>query len=248
MKTARAFLRLIFLVVFTTVIVLTVMAANALLGFSSGWPMRIRRFWARNCLRVMGLRLTVRGEAPAFPCLILANHRSSMDPLLILERVMAFPVSKAEVAQWPILGYGAKASGIVFLQRESMTSRKNTLAAIAETIHKGWPVLLFPEGTTVGTPHTGPLFRGSFTLAVKENLTVLPVAMEYGSDADYWVGKTPFLTHFVECYGQRRVFACAQYGPPLVAEDAESLRQKAQAWLDHQLKALRASRGEWAVK
>jgi 1-acyl-sn-glycerol-3-phosphate acyltransferase len=246
MKFLRGAVRLVYLVIFTTLIVAAVIVANVLFGFKSGYPMRIRRFWAGHSMWAIGMKIQMDGTPPDFPCLVLCNHRSSMDPMILLMDVMGFPVSKAEVAKWPVLGYGAKASGILFLHRESAASRKETLTGIVSTIKNGWPIILFPEGTTVGTPSTGTFKRGTFAMAAKEGIPVVPVALEYGSDEDYWLGTAPFLPHFMDRFGQAHVYARIRYGAPIVHTDAELLLTETKAWIDTQLAEFRQERQLWA--
>jgi 1-acyl-sn-glycerol-3-phosphate acyltransferase len=51
--------------------------------------------------------------------------------------MFCLPGIKAEVANWPIVGYGAKVTGVLFLKRESAESRKRTLNGIAEKLQEG---------------------------------------------------------------------------------------------------------------
>jgi 1-acyl-sn-glycerol-3-phosphate acyltransferase len=56
--------------------------------------------------------------------LIIANHRSYFDPVIV-SHVNAFPVGKKEVASWPLIGYLCKISGVVFVDRKCQDSRQN---------------------------------------------------------------------------------------------------------------------------
>jgi lyso-ornithine lipid O-acyltransferase len=230
-----AAIRLLVVVLLTLWTVLQVTVVSLFPGDNLQLCLQLRRKWARRLLWVMGFRVTVVGKVPDFPCIIMCNHRAGIDPLVILRDVLAWPVSKAEVEQWPFLGYGAKRSGIIFLQRESLTSRKQTLQAIADKVKEGWPVILFPEGTTHKTPLSGPFKKGSFQLAADEGLTIVPAALIFGSTEDYWVGNQSFISHFFLRFGTWRMTVTIQYGPALQHSDAQQLLQDTKDWIDEQL-------------
>ncbi|MFQ5446551.1 MAG: lysophospholipid acyltransferase family protein [Saprospiraceae bacterium] len=88
-------------------------------GFDIEWALRIRQGWVRKVLRVLGVEVEMTGQPPEGPVVFIGNHRSYLDPVVALRDVMALPVAKAEVASWPLIGYGAKISGILYVKRES---------------------------------------------------------------------------------------------------------------------------------
>jgi lyso-ornithine lipid O-acyltransferase len=230
-----AAVRLVLVVLLTLLTVSSVTVVSLFPGGNLRLCLQLRRLWAKSLLYVMGMRVTVQGELPHFPCIIMCNHRAGIDPLVILRDVLAWPVSKAEVANWPALGYGAKRSGIIFLQRESLKSRKETLQAIADKVKEGWPVILFPEGTTHRTPVTGPFKKGSFQLAADEGLPIVPAALIFGSTEDYWIGTQSFLDHFMQRFGTWRMTVKIVYGTAFRASDAQVLLNSTQHWIDEQL-------------
>lgn len=240
----RAALRLLYAAFLTTGVVLVIATVTWWKGYSPDFSLPFRKRWARHLIRSMGIRILQKGVPPRFPCLLLCNHRSHIDPILLLTEVMAFPVSKAEVEKWPLLGYGAKASGILYLRRESLSSRGKTLADIRSVIRNGFPILLFPEGTTHGTSGTGPFQRGVFQLAAKEGIPIVPVALEYPDKRFYWLDHTPFASHFLQFFGQRRISVQVSYGPEIRGVQAMELLEKTQTWIDeelHQMQSLIAS-------
>lgn len=212
---------------------------NLLRGENLNRSMQIRKKWARHLLYAIGVRMEVRGEPPKSPCLIMGNHRSYLDPVVLIHDVVACPVSKAEVSKWPIIGYGAKVTGILFLKRESVNSRKKTLEGIGDQVKNGTSVILFPEGTTHADPQCRSLKPGGFKLAAAENFPVVPVAIEYGNEADYWIGNDTFLPHFLRRFSEKTMKVYVRYGTPMQHDDAEFLRTQTQNWIDKELKEIR---------
>ncbi|MDX1910646.1 MAG: lysophospholipid acyltransferase family protein, partial [Saprospiraceae bacterium] len=156
MKHLRIAWRLVFFVTYTSWIVLLIYTRKIVLRADLRDAMRIRRRWARNLLAGVGVDIRTFGDVPAEPCLLVCNHRSYLDPIILLAYIDALPVAKAEMASWPLLGKGAQMAGILYLQRESANSRANTLKALTQAVRDGYPIILFPEGTTSGLP-TGVL-------------------------------------------------------------------------------------------
>ncbi len=236
MKTIRAFLRFTFFILFTLALITRIAWHTLWRGVDMRRFLAIRQRWTRRyLLPALGVRLTVHGTPPDFPCIVLGNHRSYLDPVLLCRDVLGFPVSKAEVAKWPVIGYGARLSGVLYLQRENVKSRKETLNAIAEKVMNGFPVILFPEGTTHADPKTRPLKKGAFQLAATYNLPIVPFALEYANKADYWIGTDSFIPHFFRRFGEKHLQARLQYGEVLKNDNPDALLRETQHWIDAQL-------------
>lgn len=235
MKKIRAVFRLLYFVAYTLLRIGQIVVSSLLLGKNMRRSMRIRRSWAKHLLPVIGVRVSVSGRPPDFPCLLVGNHRSYLDPALILLHTDAYPVSKAEVANWPLIGYGAKVSGVLFLKRESPSSRKFTLQAIADKIKEGYPVILFPEGTTHSELQTIDFRLGGFKLAAENNIPVMPLAIHYASPLDHWTGNDSFLPHFIRRFGEKHMLVKLCYGDPITDSDPERLMTEAKNWIDEKL-------------
>ncbi|MBL7776082.1 MAG: 1-acyl-sn-glycerol-3-phosphate acyltransferase [Saprospiraceae bacterium] len=198
--------------------------------------MAVRRRWANRVLSGVGVRVRVQGEPPAMPCLLLANHRSYLDPIIILQHVDAFPVAKAELADWPLLGKGAEWAGILYVQRHRNESRVSTIKAIADTIqHRGISIILFPEGTTSDLPGMLPFKKGALRTAARWNLPVAPVALNYSKPAHFWVGEIGFLKHAWQVFQEKSIPAELCYGPVFQSSDSVELERQVRQWIESRL-------------
>jgi 1-acyl-sn-glycerol-3-phosphate acyltransferase len=241
MKKFRAFYRFIFFAGFLIALIVRINWIRLWRGTDMRRFIKIRQDWTKNyLLPVLGVRVIVKGNPPNFPCIVMSNHRSYLDPAIICRDVSGYPVSKAEVSRWPLLGKGAQLTGVLFLQRESPSSRKQVLSKIVEKVKEGFPVILFPEGTTHNLPHTTPLKRGAFQLAATNQIPIVPVALEFGSSADYWIGDDTFVPHFFERFGEPYMDVFIYYGTAFQSENAEESRANTQKWLDAHILELRA--------
>lgn len=235
MKYLRPIWRFLFFVSYTSAIVAEIWLKNIVLGIDMRRSMRIRRRWARNLLRGVGVRLEQFGPIPDYPCIIISNHRSYLDPILMLQHVDAYPVAKAELANWPIIGKGAKLAGILYLKRENVKSRAGTLKGIQDIIGDGFQVIIFPEGTTSGLPATLPFKRGVFQLAAKMNIPLVPAAVVFEHTADYWIGKESFVQHAGRRFREKQINVSVHYGATVVGDTPELLMEHCKNWIDETL-------------
>jgi lyso-ornithine lipid O-acyltransferase len=234
-KKLRPVWRFLFFVAYTSIIVAEIWLRNVLQGVDMRRSMRIRRRWAIHLLKGLGVKLSQEGQIPDYPCIILSNHRSYIDPILMLCHVDAYPVAKAELANWPIIGKGAKMAGILYLRRENIKSRAGTLQRIHEIIDAGFSVIIFPEGTTSALSGTLPFKRGVFQLGAKTGIPIVPVALSFQHKADFWVGKESFLSHAGRRFKEKEIHVSVHYGPIIQGEASDVLLDRSRAWIEERL-------------
>jgi len=236
-KTIRLIGRLLFFSMYTAMIVAEIWLNNHLRGADTRRSMRIRRRWANNLLRGVGISIKTEGNPPNFPCVIVCNHRSYLDPILILREVEGYPVAKAQLAKWPIIGSGAKMAGILYLRREHAGSRSGILRQMLGRIEAGYPIIIFPEGTTSSVSGTIAFQKGAFKLAAQAGIPVVPCAIFFADKRDYWVGKQSFLVHAMRRFGAKKIVVNLFYGSKITDENPEELLANAKSWIDDTLQA-----------
>jgi 1-acyl-sn-glycerol-3-phosphate acyltransferase len=128
-----------------------------------------------------GVSVEVRGVPSREPgTLFVANHLSWADIAVFGATIDAHFVSKAEVADWPLLGAGAKRTGTLFVERERRHGVSGQAEAIRQRLRAGDSIILFPEGTT--SDGTGVLpFRSSLFAAADAARHIQPVALTYAT-------------------------------------------------------------------
>ena len=152
----------------------------------------LARYWLGAASRAVGLRCEWRGRALAGPVLIVANHISWLD-ILVLGRVFGPGfVAKAEVARWPLLGWLARQAGTLFLQRGHRGSAGQVLDQLTWQLAGGRTALLFPEGTTSDGSGVLRFKPRLFQAAVRTRVPVQPVALRYRGPGG-GPGPVPFL-------------------------------------------------------
>jgi 1-acyl-sn-glycerol-3-phosphate acyltransferase len=176
------------------------------LGRSRAWRERVFRSWAWGTARIIGMRIRREGSAPGTPCLLVANHLSYVDVVLLAASLPCAFVSKAEVARWPVLGPLARSMGTLFVDRSRKRGLSGVAAAMRARLAAGETLVLFPEGTsTAGGGVTS--FRSSLLEPAAElGLPVRYAALRYqtppgaplAAQAVAWWGERTFLDHLLE--------------------------------------------------
>ncbi len=225
-----ALLRAIAIVLTTAVMIAGLLLLYALLPRQRGrWADTFRRHWGAMVCTVLGLRLELSGALSPHAALYAANHRSWADAPVLLTVLRCTLLSKAEVADYPIIGLGARAVGIAWVERASLRSRGQALAGLHASLDMGRSIGLFAEGTTSGWGELRPLEGGAFRVAA-EGHPLVPVALAYERPADAW-GDESLAEHFFRTMGRWRQRVRVVIGPTLTGADASALRQQTADWL-----------------
>ena len=204
--------------------------------FSQNWlplALRMRKRWGTLSLYILGVQLEQSGTIPIdSPYIFIGNHRSYLDPIVALRNIEALPVAKAEVSNWPVIGYCAKVTGIMWVKRDSTSSRAETIKSMRKTLENGFSVLVYPEGTTHMDPLTHSFQRGAFRLAADMGIGVIPIAIAYREKTDAWVGEDTFGAHFTRCFGRKHTYIRVAYGPTIKGQDANEIMNRSKEWID----------------
>lgn len=134
---------------------------------------------------VIGLRINPHGQARRMDVLYVANHVSWMDIVALGSVTGCVFVSKAEVEQWPVIGWLADQIGTVYVKRDDRRTVRGQAHELWEAVASGEPVTLFPEGTTNDGIMIKP-FRASLLASMIDppnGARVQPVALDYGTAA-----------------------------------------------------------------
>jgi len=230
----------ILLVLEIILLICPLMLVHWVFGYNLDRALRVRKWWCIIAMKLLGVKLEWKGSGSDVPCIYVCNHRSYFDPLATFRVIKALPVAKAELASWPLIGAGAKATGIVFVKRESSTSRKQTLGAMEQALKDGCSILIYPEGTTHDEERTIAFQKGSFKLAAKMNIPITPIAFDFKEKTDAWIGNETFIPHFFRCFGKWNTYIKIKFGEPIYSKNWEELLNKSKQWIDDELKTIRA--------
>lgn len=215
------------------ILILSVMSLSR--GRNTGRGYAHRRIWARNAMRILGIRLVeVQGKIDVPIALIVSNHRSLLDPVIQLAYIDAHIIAKDTVGRLPVIGKGAQMTGILLVKREKLRSRVAARNATKELLEQGTSVLVYPEGTTSINQITDTFKPGTFAIASQLKIPVIPVAIEYPSPEDFWTSGG-MGAQIIRQTGKWRTQAKLRIGPPHTGSDAKVLMEDCRAWIDNNL-------------
>jgi len=185
----------------------------ALVAAHAGIPDRTARGrWlqhvCRRALRVFHVHLRVTGPVPSSG-LLVCNHLSYLDVLILSATTPCVFVSKCEVQHWPVFGWFASLAGTLFLHREKRSDVPRITREMRRVLDAGALVVLFPEGTTSDGREVLPFKSSLLEPATQQPHGLSAGFIEYslndGSVADevcYWRDMT-LLPHLLNLLGKR---------------------------------------------
>ena len=167
----------------------------------------ITRFVCRTALRILRLPLVVHGQPMSKPGAIVANHSGWLDIFVLNAVQTVYFVAKAEVADWPMIGWLARATGTIFIARKG-TEAKKQQDIFESRLMAGHRLLFFPEGTSTDAirvlPFKSTLFEAFFAPALVRSMHIQPVTVVFhapeGEDPRHygWWGEMNFASHLLK--------------------------------------------------
>jgi len=180
-----------------------------------GAPNRnIRARWlqqvCRRVLRVLHLERQVTGPIPS-QGLLVCNHLSYVDILVLSATTPCVFVSKLEVKGWPVFGTFASLAGTLFVRRDDRSAVAGANHAMRQVIESGALLVLFPEGTTSDGSTILPFKSSLLEPATQSPSPVtagfIAYALDDGSVADeicYWRDMT-LVPHLLNLLSKRHI-------------------------------------------
>jgi 1-acyl-sn-glycerol-3-phosphate acyltransferase len=192
-----------------------------------GGPLTLERraHWLQSSctliLASLGIHYRVEGDAPDRG-LVVANHLSYLDILIMSASMPCFFVAKAEIKKWPYFGKAARTGGTLFIDRSSLASAEKVAALISKRLELPVPVLFFPEGTSTDGSSVLRFHSRLFEPAIRAGAPVTAAAVRYvladgAEERDLcWFGDDTFLPHLWKALGTSGFSAVVQFGEPQV--------------------------------
>ncbi len=151
--------------------------ANRWGDFTVLWWIGFLRWLWRVEIVVDGLENIAPGQTYVLAC----NHRSHLDPvscLLGLKRHLRFGfIMKRSLSLIPIFGWFIWMNGYVPIDRGRSSRRKDQLKTGVKYLKRGRSVMMYPEGTRSPDHRFRSFKKGTFVLAIRAGVPVLPVVV-----------------------------------------------------------------------
>lgn len=149
--------------------------------------------WAQGVLHIMGIGLQVHGRAHAGPVLLVANHISWLDIVVMLAAHYCRFVAKSELKAWPLVGPLATAAGTLYIERASSRDALRVVHHMAERLQAGDVLAVFPEGTTGDGVEVLPFHANLLQAAIAAQAPAQAVGLRF---VDAW-GQPSFAPCYV---------------------------------------------------
>lgn len=142
--------------------------------------------FVRAAVRITGVRVRVEGidNIPPGVCIFAANHVSNMDPLAFvpaIPRRVAILVKK-EVFRIPIFGRAMRMARLLPVDRENREAAAATVETAVKYLKEGLSFAVYPEGTRSRDGRLLPFKKGTFLIAIRAGVPVVPVSIVGAQD------------------------------------------------------------------
>jgi 1-acyl-sn-glycerol-3-phosphate acyltransferase len=180
---------------------------------------RLSRSFTFLVRTILNIKLTVVGEERCLESsgnVIICNHVSYIDGIVLGSMFPIVFVSKREVKRWPIVGPWKTLCGTIFINRQ----RKNLVASLVremrQKLNQEANVLLFPEGTSTNGERILPFQTAPLAAPLRNRSIIVPVTLAYkriddepvtaaNRDLLYWYGDMEFVPHFWKLLSLRSI-------------------------------------------
>ena len=179
--------------------------------------------WAMQLLRIWGIDLEVRGQpVVSGPALLVCNHISWLDIVVIHATRHCRFVSKSELKNWPLVGMLATGAGTLYIHRAQRKDAMRMVKDMAQSLRDGDVLGVFPEGTTGDGIGMLPFHANLIQSAIEGEAPVQPLALQFVdahgiSMAARYIDDDTLLGSVWSTLNARGLKAVVNFGAPEVA-------------------------------
>jgi 1-acyl-sn-glycerol-3-phosphate acyltransferase len=157
---------------------------------------------------------------------VISNHTSYVDGIILGSIFPILFVSKREVKSWPIIGQWNTLCGTVYIDRQRRGLVSALVREMTAKLSQQANILLFPEGTSTNGDRLLPFQTVPLAAPLRHRAIIVPVTLVYtriedepvsvrNRDLVYWYGDMEFLTHFWKLLSLRGVEALVTIQPKI---------------------------------
>ena len=201
--------------------------------------------WSMELLARAGVSLRIIGTPPVTgPVMLVANHLSWLDIVVIHAAGHCRFVSKSDVQGWPLIGALATAAGTLYIERSTRRDALRVVHQMADALRAGEVLAVFPEGTTGDGRTLLPFHANLLQAAVSAPAPVQPVGLRFidaatgdTTCAPSYIGDETLVGSIWRTVCAPPIVAVVNYGPPEQAQGRD--RRTWSAHLQAQVDVLR---------
>lgn len=144
--------------------------------------------WAQGLLAVFGIERHWASPTPPATRkarLVVANHRSPLDIILMLQCCGGSVLGRHDLEGWPLLGWAARHGNTIFVDRDDPRSGVRAIREIRRRLTAGQTVIVFPEGTTCRGDEVQAFAGGAFSAIRGLDAELLPIGIAYDPGVEF---------------------------------------------------------------
>lgn len=162
---------------------------------------QLKKHWLNRFAAILNLQIIREGDLPQSGTLLVSNHISWLDIIVIGKFVPAYFVAKSDISSWPVIGYLSRQGGTIFIRRGDKKHIKATTEKMVWVLKQNSNIIAFPEGTTTSGDAVLNFHASLFQSALLTKSAIQPVAIQYtGAAKEHapFVGDDEFIPHIVK--------------------------------------------------
>lgn len=168
----------------------------------------LKMLWLQWFSAIVGLRISQTGKPSGHYGLLVCNHISWLDIIVLGRYFPAYFVAKSDIMNWPVIGYLAKQGGTIFIRRGDKQQVKATAEVMAWHLKQKSMVIAFPEGTTTNGEDVLPFHASLFQPALLTKSAIHVVALQYAGAAKAlapFIGEETFIPHLIKMLSMEKI-------------------------------------------
>jgi 1-acyl-sn-glycerol-3-phosphate acyltransferase len=182
----------------------------------------IKLRWLHCFSRILNLQVAKHGSAVHSPALIVCNHVSWLDIIVLGRFVPGCFAAKDDIAGWPVIGYLARQAGSVFIRRGDKRQILHTAERMAWQLRRNGNMLVFPEGTTTDGSEVLEFHASLFQPALLTRAAIQPAAIRYlnaAKESAPFVGDDEFVAHLLRMLALEKIEVRLDFLPAFQSEE-----------------------------
>jgi len=207
--------------VFFFALVMAVHVWISVLGLPDRWKIisRLNRNFTLLLRLILNIKVTVSGDEGHLErggYVVIANHVSYVDGIILGSIFPILFVAKREVKKWPIVGQWNVLCGTIFINRQRKQLVGALIRELTRKLKQEANILLFPEGTSTNGEKILPFQTVPLAAPLRSRSIISPVTVTYRTideqpvtvanrDLIYWYGDMEFVSHFWNLLALRNV-------------------------------------------
>ncbi len=213
--------------------------------------LRLINWWCKRLLKIFNIQVVTHGHLPppyktAGNIMFVANHISWIDIHALNSIIPTRFIAKSDIQSWPVFGYLAKKSNVLFISREKRQDAARVAHATNRSLLDGDTLCLFPEGTTTDGTKVKPFKSSIIQGAIHANAVIYPIAFRYphkdgSSNTEIaYADETTLIESILQVLQQKKVVVELHFLAPISTSElteADKNRRKLTLHIEHLIKA-----------